>query len=113
MAQAASFSVAEDAAVINGSVTATDSDANAVLSFALNAAAPAGLIFNTNGTYSFDPSNAAYQSLGVGQSVLLTVPYTVTDDQGGGLTGSRVIQFNSGSQWQILMGNGIGIHVVR
>ena len=27
----------------------------------------AGLTFNSNGTYSFNPANAAYQSLGVGQ----------------------------------------------
>ena len=45
-------------------------------------AAPAGLTFNADGTYSFDAANAAYQSLGVGQSAVLTVPYTVTDDQG-------------------------------
>ena len=34
-------------------------------------------------------------------------------DRGGGLTGSRVIQLDPGPQGQILMGNGIGVHVVR
>jgi VCBS repeat-containing protein len=81
VAQASSFSVAEDSTTITGSVSATDVDANAVLAYALNGAAPAGLTFNADGSYSFDPSNAAYQSLGVGQSATLTVPYTVTDDQ--------------------------------
>ncbi|WP_295641014.1 Ig-like domain-containing protein, partial [uncultured Methylibium sp.] len=91
VAQAASFSVAEDATVVNGAVVATDTDANAALSYALNGAAPAGLVFASSGSYSFDPSNAAYQSLGVGQSVVLTVPYTVTDDQGATSTANLVI----------------------
>src|SRR5690606_21554847 len=91
VAQAASFSVAEDSAVVTGSVVATDADANSVLSFSLNAAAPAGLTFNADGSYSFDASNAAYQSLGVGQSTLLTIPYTVTDDQGATSTANLVI----------------------
>ena len=66
VAQASSFTVAEDAAVVNGAVTATDVDAGATLTFALNGTAPAGLTFNTStgnvdvapgtpaGTYSFD-----------------------------------------------------------
>src|SRR5205814_5042028 len=62
VAQASSFSVTEDAALINGSVAATDVDANAALTFALNGAAPAGLVFNADGSYSFDSSNAAYHS---------------------------------------------------
>ena len=64
VAQAASFTVAEDAAVVNGAVTATDVDAGSTLSFALNGAAPAGpFTFNADGSYSFNPGNAAYQSL--------------------------------------------------
>jgi VCBS repeat-containing protein len=91
VAQGASFTVNEDAAVVNGSVLATDADANAVLSFALNGAAPAGLIFNANGSYSFDPANAAYQSLAAGQTQVITVPYTVTDDQGATSSANLVI----------------------
>src|SRR5205814_431575 len=91
VAQASSFTVAEDAALINGSVAATDVDANAALSFALNGAAPAGLVFNADGSYSFDASNPTYQSLGVGQSTTLTVPYTVTDDQGATSAANLVI----------------------
>ena len=53
---------------------ATDVDATASLSFALDGAAPAGLTFNADGSYSFDASNTAYQSLGVGQSTTLTSP---------------------------------------
>ena len=91
VAQASGFSVAEDAAVVSGAVVATDVDTGAVLSFALNGAAPAGLTFNSNGSYSFDPSGPAYQSLGVGQSQVITVPYTVTDDQGATSTANLVV----------------------
>ncbi|WP_395690903.1 tandem-95 repeat protein [Piscinibacter sp.] len=91
VAQAAAFTVAEDAAVVNGAVTATDVDAGSTLSFALNGAAPAGLTFNSNGSYSFNPANAAYQSLGVGQQTVITVPYTVTDNTGATSTANLVI----------------------
>ncbi|PAV46665.1 hypothetical protein CK486_17435, partial [Pseudomonas sp. HAR-UPW-AIA-41] len=91
VAQAASVSVAEDAALLSGSVVATDVDANASLTFALSGTAPAGLTFNSDGSYSFNAASSAYQSLGVGQSAVLTIPYTVTDDQGAISTANLVI----------------------
>ena len=91
VAVASSFTVNEDAPIVTGSVTATDIDAGAALTFALNGAPPAGLVFNANGTYSFDPSNPAYQSLATGQQRVITVPYTVTDEQGATSTKDLVI----------------------
>ena len=85
------FTVSEDAPIVTGSVTASDIDANAVLSFAANGAPPAGLIFNADGSYSFDPSNPAYQSLAAGAQRVIAVPYTVTDDQGATSTKDLVI----------------------
>ena len=82
VASSAAVSVAEDAALLTGSVSATDADANATLSFSLIDPAPAGLVFNTDGSYSFDASDAAYQCLSEGEELVLTVPYTVTDDHG-------------------------------
>ena len=73
VAQAASFTVAEDAAVVNGAVTATDAGRWCHATFALNGGA-CGLTFNSNGTYSFNPANAAYQSLGVGQQTSSPCP---------------------------------------
>ena len=72
-------------------VTATDVDAGATLSYALTGAAPAGLTFNANGTYSFNAGNAAYQSLGVGQTQVITVPFRATDDQGASSVANLVI----------------------
>ncbi|MFO0121190.1 MAG: Ig-like domain-containing protein, partial [Inhella sp.] len=78
----ATASATEGGPVVTGAVTATDTDANAVLSFSLNGPAPAGLTFNANGTYSFNPADPAYNDLAAGQTRTITVPYTVTDDQG-------------------------------
>jgi VCBS repeat-containing protein len=108
VAQASSFSVAEDAPLVSGSVVATDVDANAVLSYSLNAAAPPGLSFNPNGSYTFDASNTAYQSLGVGQSAVLTVPYTVTDDQGATSVANLVITITGTNDAAVIAGVATG-----
>jgi VCBS repeat-containing protein len=109
VAQDAAFAIAEDAPLLTGSVTATDVDAHDTLAFALNAAAPAGLVFNADGTYSFDPSNAAYQSLGVGQSTTLTVPYTVTDGQGATSNANLVITVTGTNDAPVALASGFTV----
>src|SRR5205823_4704588 len=76
-------SATEDAAVLAGSVATNDSDVDdgATLSYALDAAV-AGLTLNPNGSYSFDPSNAAYQHLAQGATTNVVAHYTVTDEHG-------------------------------
>ncbi len=76
----------EDAALVTGSVAANDIDVD---SKALLVYAPAtgqdtvaGLTFNPDGTYSFDPSNTAYQSLAAGQVQDVVFNYIVKDEQG-------------------------------
>ena len=78
VASAAVHAVLEDAS-ISGSVSATDADAGqtATLSYALVGAAPAGLSFNANGSYSFDA--ASYDSLAAGATLVLTIPFTASD----------------------------------
>jgi large repetitive protein len=68
--------------VITGRVTATDADAGqtATLSYALTGAAPTGLTFNADGSYTFDA--AAYDSLAAGQVRTIWVPYQATDANG-------------------------------
>ncbi|WP_286162512.1 beta strand repeat-containing protein, partial [Methylobacillus flagellatus] len=76
----------EDAALLMGSVATNDSDrdANAVLSYSAAEAqdAVAGLTFNSDGSYSFDAADTAYQSLAAGETLDVTFDYTVTDDLG-------------------------------
>ncbi len=81
VANAATVSVNEDA-VVNGTVSATDADngETATLSFALTAAAPAGLTFNPDGSYSFDASS--YDNLAAGETLQVTASYKATDAQG-------------------------------
>ena len=69
---------------ISGTVATNDSDVDdgAVLTYATTGPVPAGLTFNSNGSYSFDASNAAYQHLAQGATEVVTVGYTVTDEHG-------------------------------
>ncbi|RZM14697.1 MAG: tandem-95 repeat protein, partial [Sphingomonas sp.] len=73
----------EDGAIVTGSVATNDSDAddNATHSFTLDAPV-AGLTLNADGSYSFDPSSAAYQALAAGELLAVVAHYTITDDQG-------------------------------
>ncbi|KQW78746.1 VCBS domain-containing protein [Brevundimonas sp. Root1279] len=61
-----------------GSVSATDADDDAVLTYALSGEAPAGLEFNADGTYSLDTST--FDSLAAGQTTTVSFDYTVTDE---------------------------------
>ncbi len=84
VAGADSASATEGGGVIAGTVAANDSDAqNDALSFALavNQAPVAGLSFGSNGTYTFDPTNAAYNDIRAGQTRAVAVTYTVTDGE--------------------------------
>ena len=56
---------------ISGSVFATDADGD-VLTYKANGTVPAGLTFNTDGSYTFDATHPAYQSPGGRGSVPLT-----------------------------------------
>jgi len=79
----ADFGATEDGAIVNGSVVATDVDGDATtLIYSLTAAAPAGLVFNANGTYSFDPSDAAYQSLALNEETTVSFSWKATDQHG-------------------------------
>lgn len=91
VAETAQITVAEDDVILNGSVSATDADANATLSVSLLDPVPAGLTFDADGSYSFDASDAAYQSLGEGEALTVTVSYQVTDDQGDSSMADLVI----------------------
>ncbi|MBR1149036.1 VCBS domain-containing protein, partial [Bradyrhizobium sp. AUGA SZCCT0431] len=79
VATAAVAAVTEDAG-ISGNVSATDADAGetATLTYALVDPAPAGLIFNADGSYSFDASS--YDALNAGEELVLTIAFTATDE---------------------------------
>ncbi|MBM0171439.1 Ig-like domain-containing protein, partial [Altererythrobacter sp. C41] len=83
MAVADTAAATEDAAAVTGTVATNDSDVDGdTLSYALDAAV-AGLTLNADGSYSFDPSDAAYQDLGAGETRDVVASYTVSDGNGG------------------------------
>ena len=62
----------------------------ATLSYALDAPV-AGLTLNTDGSYSFDAANAAYQHLAEGATTDVVANYTVTDEHGATDTATLTI----------------------
>jgi Ca2+-binding RTX toxin-like protein len=83
---------AEGGAVVTGAVSATDIDnasiAYAATSFAVDggqstSGTPAGLTFNNNGTFSFDPTVAAYNSLDEDDVQTIVVTFTATSGPAG------------------------------
>ncbi|MFT5660523.1 MAG: VCBS repeat-containing protein, partial [Sulfurimonas sp.] len=72
-------STQEDANLITGTIISTDLDTGAILSYATTAAI-AGFNLDFSGTYSFNPADAAYQHLNVGESKIMTIPIVVSDE---------------------------------
>ncbi|HSI54808.1 MAG TPA: VCBS domain-containing protein, partial [Ramlibacter sp.] len=91
VADDASADASEGGAVITGTVTSSDLDAYNTATYAVPGTVPAGLTFNADGSWSFDPTDGAYDSLAEGEEQVLVVPYTVTDDQNTSDTGELVI----------------------
>ncbi|WP_188885262.1 cadherin domain-containing protein, partial [Amphritea balenae] len=77
-------SVDEGDTAISGQLTASDVDDAASLSFSVTGGAdlPAGFTLESDGSYSFNPADAAYESMDAGDTQVLTIPVTVTDEQG-------------------------------
>ncbi len=74
----------EDGDSLSGQLSATDADEGAVLTFYIadEQDQPAGFVLDADGRYSFDPSESDYQHLAEGESQLLTIPVTVSDEHG-------------------------------
>ncbi|MBR0672366.1 calcium-binding protein, partial [Neoroseomonas soli] len=89
-AQDATAGVLEDATT-GGAVTATDADDGAVLTYALADPdnAPAGLVFNPDGSWTFDAGS--YDSLAKDATLPLNVGFTVTDQHGASDNGTLAI----------------------
>ncbi|MBC7200061.1 MAG: retention module-containing protein [Pseudomonas balearica] len=73
----------EDSGVVGGQLIANDVDAGDSLSFGLNGTAPAGFTLASDGRWTFDATNSAYDSLAEGETHDLVIPYQVTDEHGG------------------------------
>ncbi|WP_392386936.1 Ig-like domain-containing protein [Marinomonas primoryensis] len=76
---------------VSGTLTATDIDlpAGAQLVFS-SAASFTGFTLSSNGNYEFDASS--YDSLKLGETEIVVIPVTVTDDQGSATTANLTIR---------------------
>ena len=92
-AKEAAAEATEDGDIVTGTLPATDADTSDSLTFsvAADSEAPAGLTLNSDGSWSFNPVNAAYQHLAVGEKQEVTLNYTVTDGHGGSSDSTLVI----------------------
>ncbi|MDD3324485.1 MAG: tandem-95 repeat protein, partial [Sulfurospirillaceae bacterium] len=79
------FGVYEDGVIVNGQLVANDIDSDddaSTLTYSLVGDAPVGFVLNANGSYVFDPSNEAYQSLSTGQTQDVSFTWIATDSHG-------------------------------
>uniref|UniRef100_UPI002494336C VCBS domain-containing protein n=1 Tax=Shimia thalassica TaxID=1715693 RepID=UPI002494336C len=88
----ATASATEDGNAVTGQMSATDVDGSYYTrQYSLGQTAPAGFTLNADGSWSFDPTDAAYQHLSAGATQQVTIPVTVTDKQGATDTENLVI----------------------
>jgi VCBS repeat-containing protein len=87
---AATASATEDGSAVTGRMSATDVDTGDTKAFSVGQPI-AGFTMNSDGSWSFDPSHAAYQYLAAGQNEQVTIPVTVTDSAGAADTKNLVI----------------------
>ncbi|MDI5870053.1 VCBS domain-containing protein, partial [Shewanella xiamenensis] len=104
---AQSESISEDGNKLSGQMVATDVDTGDTLTFSL-ANAVDGFTLNADGSYSFDPSNAAYQHLAQGQTETLSIPITVTDSTGATSTANLTITLTGSNDGALISGTDAG-----
>ncbi|PIU33732.1 MAG: hypothetical protein CO055_04115, partial [Sulfurimonas sp. CG_4_9_14_0_2_um_filter_36_407] len=71
----------EDDLIVRGNITSTDVDDNATATYSTEQTV-AGFTLGSDGSYSFNPADDAYQSLAEGEVQEITIAVTVTDDKG-------------------------------
>jgi len=91
----------------SGTVKATDVDGD-VLKYSLKGPAPQGLTFNSDGTYSFDASGPAYQSLAAGDKMDVKVDYIVDDGHGGTAISTLTIHLTGTNDAAVITGDASG-----
>ncbi len=101
--QAQSQSVREDGSLLTGQMIASDVDSGDTLSFTTSNYPP-GFTLNKDGSYSFDPTDHAYQHLAVGQPEKITIPITVTDSEGASETKNLELTIHGTNDASIVSG---------
>ncbi|MDU9006722.1 VCBS domain-containing protein, partial [Sedimentitalea todarodis] len=101
---AATASATEDGSAVSGQMSATDVDSGDTQAYSLGQAAPAGFALTGDGSWSFDPTDAAYQHLAAGATEQVRIPVTVTDSAGGSDTKTLVITVTGSNDGPVVSG---------
>ncbi|WP_170125988.1 VCBS domain-containing protein, partial [Pelagimonas varians] len=88
----------------SGQMSATDVDTGDSQSYSLVQAAPAGFAMGPDGSWTFDPTDAAYQHLTANATQQITVPVTVTDSAGVTDTQNLVITVTGTNDGPVVSG---------
>ena len=88
---AASGETLEDGDIINGQLVVNDPDNNSTFTYALTDEVP-GLTINEDGSYSFDSSVDAYQSLKSGEVEEFVANWKATDNNGAEASGTLTLK---------------------
>uniref|UniRef100_UPI0038B48C25 VCBS domain-containing protein n=1 Tax=Vibrio artabrorum TaxID=446374 RepID=UPI0038B48C25 len=99
--------LAEDGKVLNGKMYAYDPDDHAQLTFTLGHPVD-GLTMHKDGSYSFDPSNSAYQHISQNVQRTIQVPVTVTDEHGAHTTQNLSFVITGSNDGAVITGNDRG-----
>jgi VCBS repeat-containing protein len=89
--EAASWVGKQGDAVVTGQLIAKDVDGD-TLTFSIVGEDVPGLTINADGSYTFDPSNAAYKYLKAGETKTTTVEYQVEDGNEGWNTSTLILE---------------------
>ena len=104
----ASADILEDAGSVSLDVlsTATDVDASDVLSVAAVSGGANGTVaINADGTVSYTPNEGAYDSLAAGETATDTFTYTISDGEGGTVTGTATVNVTGTNDAPTLVGS--------
>ena len=84
--------VMEGSETLNGQLTGTDVDSSqSQLTYSLDGASIPGLIINSDGSWSFDPTDSAYDSIEKDAQQVINVTYKVSDEYLAAATGTFTI----------------------
>ena len=104
----ASADILEDAGSVSLDVlsTATDVDASDVLSVAAVTDGANGTVaINADGTVSYTPNEGAYDSLAAGETATDTFTYSISDGEGGTVTGTATVNVTGTNDAPTLVGS--------
>ena len=87
------------AAQLSGQIDATDPDLGDTITFrvAHGQTAPAGFVLQSDGSYTFNPSDVAYQGVVAGTKQLITIPIEAIDGSGQSSVKDLIITVSGGN----------------